>query len=219
MEDHPRERPLILQPSGGYEKLVSYKVAKLLHDVTVRFVDRYIPRGSRTADQMEQAARSGERNIAEGSKLSATTKKLELNLTNVARASIDELRKDYESFLEQRKLPLWEPMDPRRKELSDARCKNPDEVAQWIRALWEREKEARLTTPEGPRTARTPHTVKDRAYAEISANVGQTLCKIAMHLLDKQVESQARTFEQEGGFSERLYKVRKAVRYGVERRD
>ncbi len=60
---------------------------------------------------MEQAARSGERNIGEGSKLSATTQKLEMNLTNVARASIDELRKDYEDFLEQRKLPLWEPMD------------------------------------------------------------------------------------------------------------
>lgn len=205
------QRTQILQPSGGYEKLVSYKVAKLLYDVTVRFVDRYIPAGSRTADQMEQAARSGERNIAEGSKLSATTKKLELNLTNVARASIDELRKDYESFLEHRKLPLWEPMDPRRKELSNARCKDADEVARWIKAVWEREKEQRMQAVEGPRTARTPRTVKDRAYAEISANVGQTLCKIAIHLLDKQVESQARAFETEGGFSERLYTVRKEL--------
>lgn len=135
MEKPTPQRPSILQPSGGYEKLVSYQVAKLLYDVTVRFVDRYIPAGSRTADQMEQAARSGERNIAEGSNISATTKKLELDLTNVARASIDELRKDYESFLEHRKLPLWEPMAPRRKELSNARCKNPDEVARWIKAL------------------------------------------------------------------------------------
>jgi four helix bundle suffix protein len=206
------QRPSILQPSGGYEKLVSYQVAKLLYNVTVRFVDRYIPKGSRTADQMEQAARSGERNIAEGSKISATTKKLELNLTSVARASIDELRKDYESFLEHRKLPLWVPMDPRRKELSNARCKDPDEVARWIKALWERERTARLAAPETPRTARTPTTVKDRAYAEISANVGQTLCRIALHLLDKQVDSQARAFEKEGGFSERLYKVRKEIR-------
>jgi len=202
----------ILPPSGGYEKLVSYQVAKLLYDVTVRFVDRYIPVGSRTADQMEQAARSGERNIAEGSKISATTKKLELNLTSVARASLDELRKDYESFLEHRKLSLWEPMDPRRKEISNARCKSPDQVAQWIKALWEREHAERMAAPEGPRTARTPITVKDRAYAEISANVGQTLCKIAMHLLDKQVESQARAFEKDGGFSERLYKVRSEIK-------
>lgn len=206
------ERPQILGPSGGYEKLVSYQMAKLLYDVTVRFVDRYIPAGSRTADQMEQAARSGVRNIAEGSKISATTKKLELNLTSVARASLDELRQDYESFLEQRKLPLWEPMDPRRKELSNARCKDPDEVARWIKAVWEREKEQRMQAVEGPGTARTPRTMKDRAYAELSANVGQTLCKIALHLLDKQVDSQARAFEQEGGFSERLYKVRSDLR-------
>jgi four helix bundle suffix protein len=103
-------------------------------------------------------------------------------------------------------------MDPRRKELSNARCKNPDEVARWIKALWERERTARLAAPETPRTARTPTTVKDRAYAEISANVGQTLCRIALHLLDKQVDSQARAFEKEGGFSERLYKVRKEIR-------
>ncbi len=219
MEKPTPKRPSILPLSGGYEKLVSYQVAKLIYDVTVRFVDRYIPQGSRTADQMEQAARSGERNIGEGSKISATTKKLEMNLTSVARASIDELRKDYESFLEHRKLPLWAPMDPRRKELSNARCKNPDEVALWIKAMWEREKEQRLQAVEGPRTARTPRTVKDRAYAELSANVGQTLCKIALHLLDKQVDSQARTFEKEGGFSERLYKVRKGLLGGQARRD
>ncbi len=202
----------ILPPSGGYEKLVSYKVAKLLYFVTVRFVDRYIPRGSRTHDQMEQAARSGERNIGEGSKISATTKKLELNLTSVARASLDELRKDYEAFLEQRKLPLWETMDPRRKELSNARCKDADEVALWIKALWEREKEARMAAPEGPHTVRTPATVQGRAYAEISANAGQVLSSIAIHLLDNQVESQARAFEKEGGFSERLYKVRSELK-------
>jgi four helix bundle suffix protein len=212
MEKPADKRPQILQPSGGYEKLVSFQVAKLLYAVTVRFVDRYIPAGSRTADQMEQAARSGERNIGEGSKISATTKKLELNLTSVARASIDELRKDYEAYLEHRKLPLWAPMDPRRKELSNARCKDADEVARWILMVWEREKVQRMKAVEGPRTARTPRTVKDRAYAELSANVGQTLCKIALHLLDKQADSQARAFEKEGGFSERLYKVRKEIR-------
>jgi hypothetical protein len=162
MEKPADKRPQILQPSGGYEKLVSFQVAKLLYAVTVRFVDRYIPAGSRTADQMEQAARSGERNIGEGSKISATTKKLELNLTSVARASIDELRKDYEAYLEHRKLPLWAPMDPRRKELSNARCKDADEVARWILMVWEREKVQRMKAVEGPRTARTPRTVKDR---------------------------------------------------------
>lgn len=210
--EKPRRHHLVLPPSGGYEKLVSFQVAKLLYDVTVRFVDRYIPTGSRTSDQMEQAARSGARNIAEGSKISATTKKLEMNLTSVARASLDELRQDYESFLIHRKLPLWAPMDPRRKELSNARCKDPDEVARWIQMVWLREKDEHLQAVEGPRTTRTPRTVKDRAYAELSANVGQTLCMICLHLLGNQVDSQARAFEKEGGFSERLYKVRKEIR-------
>ncbi len=212
MEKNPRKHPLVLPASGGYKKLVSFQVAKLLYNVTVRFVDRYIPIGSRTTDQMEQAARSGVRNIAEGSVISATTKKLEMNLTNVARASLDELRKDYESYLEHRKLPLWAPMDPRRKELSNARCKDPDEVARWIKAVWEREKNERLALPQGEQTARTPRTVQDRAFAELSANVGQTLCKIALHLLENRVDSQAKAFEKEGGFSERLYKMRKEIR-------
>ena len=97
--------------------------------------------------------------------------------------------KDYESYLEHRELPLWAPMDPRRKQFSNARCKDPDEVARWIKAVWEREKNVRLTLPEGEHSARTPRTVKYRAYAELSANVGQTLCRIALHLLDEQVDS------------------------------
>ena len=80
-------------------------------------------------------------------------------------------------------------MDPRRKQFSNARCKDPDEVARWIKAVWEREKDVRLTLFEGEHSARTPRTVKDRAYAELSANVGQTLCRIALHLLDEQVDS------------------------------
>ena len=109
-------------------------------------------------------------------------------------------------------------MDPRRKELSNARCKDPDEVARWIKGVWEREKEQRLQAAEGPHTARTPRTVRDRAYAELSANVGRTLCKIALHLLENQVDGQARMFEKEGGFSERLYKVRKGI-LNAEKRD
>ncbi len=85
-------------------------------------------------------------------------------------------------------------------------CASPVPCASWTATS---PAEAAPTTRwNRPRTARTPTTVQDRAFAEISANVGQTLCKIAIHLLDKQVDSQARKFEQEGGFSERLYKVR-----------
>jgi len=77
---------------GGYRRLKSFQVAQLVYDVTVRFCARYVDARSRTRDQMTQAARSGVQNIAEGSQASGTSKKMELKLTNVARASLEELR-------------------------------------------------------------------------------------------------------------------------------
>src|SRR5438309_8807049 len=102
---------------GGYRKLRSFQVAQLVYDVTVRFCDHYIDRRSRTHDQMVQAARSGVQNIAEGSQASGTSKKTEMKLTNVARASLEELRLDYEDYLRHRGLAVWERNDPRRVEL------------------------------------------------------------------------------------------------------
>jgi four helix bundle protein len=102
---------------GGYRSLKSFQIAQLIYDVTIRFCDRYINPRSRTHDQMVQAARSGVQNIAEGSKASGTSKKTELKLTNVARASLEELRLDYEDFLRQRGLHLWSRDDPRRTDL------------------------------------------------------------------------------------------------------
>jgi restriction system protein len=98
----------LLLPHGGYEKLRSYKVAEAVYDATVVFCDRFIERRSRTHDQMVQAARSGVRNISEGSGAAATSKKMEIKLTNVARASLsDELLKDYKSYLLQNGLRVW----------------------------------------------------------------------------------------------------------------
>jgi len=105
----------LIPEHGGYRKLKSFQVAQLVYDVTVRFCDRYIDRRSRTHDQMVQAARSGVQNIAEGSHASATSKKTELKLTSVARASIEELRLDYEDYLRQRGLLLWEKDEPLRQ--------------------------------------------------------------------------------------------------------
>ena len=114
---------------GGYRRLKSFQIAELIFDVTVRFCDKYIDRRSRTCDQMVQAARSGSQNIAEGSQASGTSKKTEIKLTNVARASLEELRRDYEDFLRQRGLPLWDRDDPRRSGLIARRCRTADEVA------------------------------------------------------------------------------------------
>ena len=133
----PLHEPLIPR-HGGYRKLKSFQVAQLAYDLTVRFADRYISPRSRTHDQMVQAARSGVQNIAEGSKASGTSKKMELKLTNVARASLEELRLDYEDFLRQRGLSLWAKDDPRRFELVARRCATAEAVPEWVKEVQRR---------------------------------------------------------------------------------
>ena len=107
MKNEDTSEHLIL-PHGGYSKLVTYKIGLLIYDATVAFCEHYLDRKDRTFDQMVQAARSGVANIVEGSQASATSKKTELKLTNVAKASQEELLEDYRSFLRQRNLPMWD---------------------------------------------------------------------------------------------------------------
>jgi four helix bundle suffix protein len=183
--------PLIPE-HGGYRKLKSFQIARLVYDVTVRFCSRYVEKHSRTRDQMVQAARSGVQNIAEGSQASGTSKKIELKLTNIARASLEELMLDYEDFLRHNRFPIWERSDPRRQDLIDQRCENVDAVADWIQAV----------------RGRNPQI----KYAEISANAALALATVACTLLDRQLATLAKNFEEEGGFTERLYRHRKASR-------
>ncbi|MBI4621992.1 MAG: four helix bundle protein [Verrucomicrobia bacterium] len=100
-------QPGFIPPHGGYQKLKSYQMSELVYDATVKFCDRFIDPRSRTHDQMVQAARSGNKNIAEGSQVSGTSKKMELKLVGVARASLEELLGDYQDFLRQRGLGMW----------------------------------------------------------------------------------------------------------------
>lgn len=125
-------REQIISKHGGYRKLKSFQIAQLVYDLTVRFCERYVDRFSRTKDQMIQAARSGVQNIAEGSQASGTSKKMELKLTNVARASLEELRLDYEDFLRQRRWVAWPREDPRRTALVERRCRTVDDVVAWV---------------------------------------------------------------------------------------
>ena len=108
MSDMSDHTPRVMPPSGGYRRLRSFQSAQLAYDATVIFCDRFVDKRSRTRDQMVQAARSGVQNIAEGSMASATSKKTELKLTGVARASLEELLLDYEDFLRQRFLIVCE---------------------------------------------------------------------------------------------------------------
>src|SRR5436309_15626393 len=102
------EQPGFLPPHGNYAALLSYQKAEVVYDLTYRFCRRFLSRGDRTIDQMVQAARSGKQNIAEGSKAAGTSKEAEIKLTNVARASLEELLVDYHDFLRVRDLRLWD---------------------------------------------------------------------------------------------------------------
>ena len=198
----------LIPPHGGYRKLKSFQVAQLAYDVTVRFCDRYIEKRSRTHDQMVQAARSGVQNIAEGSQASGTSKKTELKLTNVARASLEELRLDYEDYLRQRGLAQWPREDARRAELIAARPATADDVAAWVRLVHGHDgrngpsgQAARLKSTAS--TKSTPST-----YPEIAANGALALVAVACALLDRQIATLEKNFVEEGGFTERLYRVR-----------
>ena len=232
--DEKRKPEKLIPPHGGYRNLKSFQVAQLVYDVTVRFCDKYTDKRSRTKDQMVQAARSGVQNIAEGSQASGTSKKTELKLTNVARASLEELKLDYEDFLRQGGLPMWERNDTRRQALIDARAKTADEVAEWAKAVkagWFGEgivgqkpeqsghcgqsgRRGHERSSGGPieSTRSTGSTASTPGYAEISANGALALTVVACELLSRQIASLERAFVEEGGFTERLYRVRTAAR-------
>jgi four helix bundle suffix protein len=206
----------LIPKHGGYRHLKSFQVAQLCYDVTVRFCDRYVNRFSRTKDQMVQAARSGVQNIAEGSLASATSKKMELKLTQVARASLEELRLDYEDFLWQRGMAQWDMKHPLRQALIDRRCRTADDVAFWVKDVSRSYGQGGRSGPGGQSnkksTKSTTSTMYNQIYPELSANAVLVLIAVAGSLLDRQVERLAKDFETQGGFTERLYRVRTAKR-------
>jgi four helix bundle suffix protein len=192
----PPEKPPdgegLIPPHGGYRKLKSFQMAELCFDVTVRFCERYVDKRSRTHDQMVQAARSGTQNIAEGSAASGTSKRTELKLTDTARFSLEELKRDYRDYLRQRKLKEWSYNEPLRQELIEARCASADEVAQWVRTV----------------RIRLGHNGRKPRYSEIAANAALVLIAVACSLLDRQLASLAKRFLEDGGFTERMYRLR-----------
>lgn len=197
----------IIPKHGGYKKLKSFQISQLVYDVTVRFCDKYIDPRSRTHDQMVQAARSGVQNIAEGSQASGTSKKMEMKLTNVARASLEELRLDYQDFLRQRRLQEWSKTDSRRAMLISLRPRTADDVASWCRD----QKNGR----SGQNGHVSTQSIKSISYPEIAANAVLILIAVACSLLDRQVAAQAAAFQHDGGFTERLYKIRQTSRLVV----
>lgn len=200
MSDPSDNSPLL--PHGGYEKLRSYKVAEAVYDATVVFCDRFIDKRSRTHDQMVQAARSGVRNISEGSGAAATSRKSEMKLTNVARASLnDELLKDYKSFLTQNGLRVWHKDSPEAKAMRE-------------RLKYDHTPDLPPAKPGRPvltGLAGLSAFVRE-ASPELVANAMLCAVNQASYLLKRQLEQQARTFTEKGGFTESLHASRTKAR-------
>jgi restriction system protein len=173
---------------GGYRKLRSFLTAQIVYDATVIFCNRFIDKRSRTFDQMIQAARSGVQNIAEGSMASATSKKTELKLTGVARASLEELLLDYEDFLRQRGLKLW---------MKDS----PEALVVRKKYLSDKSNRSDLSDISDPYRIAASSAV-------VAANTIICLINQASYLLGRQLKKLEQTFIEEGGFSERLYRER-----------
>jgi four helix bundle suffix protein len=182
---HMTER--FIPPHGGYEDLLSFQKARAIYDATVWFCGRYLKKSDRTNDQMIQAARSGKQNILEGSRASGTSKKTEIKLTNVARASLEELLEDYRDFLRVRGLHLWE--------------KNSRE-AMFVRKLGR----------ESNVTYETYRTYIQTRPPEVAANIIVCLIHQTNYLLDQQIRQLEKVFVTEGGLSERMTQARLAER-------
>ena len=175
-----------IDPHGGFRELKSYQMSEIVYDATAAFCDCWISRRSRTHDQMVQAARSGKQNIAEGSMASGTSKKTELKLVGVARASLAELLLDYQDFLRQRTLPIWGKNHPQ---------------AQKIRRL----------AYANNRSYMTYRTYIEHS-PEVAANVMLCLIHQTNFLLDQQLRQLEKRFLEEGGFTEKLYRTRLKAR-------
>ncbi len=173
----------IFPKHGGYRKLLTYQKAEIIYDATVQFTKRFLHKYDRTIGQMVQAARSGKQNIAEASMASTTSKETEIKLTNVARASLEELLIDYQDYLRTNKMVEWSkdhPFAQRFKELSTQSGAN-------YRSL-----EAAL----------------EHADPAICANAVICLIKFTSYLLAKQMQSLEKKFIEEGGLRERMTRVR-----------
>lgn len=164
----------------GYKNLTTYIFATVIHDLTIIFCKRYIDKKSRTFDQMEQAARSGKQNIAEG--YSFQSLESYIKLLGVALGSLKELTIDYEDFLRQRQLKIWLKEDLRVR------------AFRGFRAIW--------ISPNIPNTPNLPNN------PEHASNLLLTFCQMETYLLKRQIECLKRKFTQEGGFRENLFKKR-----------
>jgi len=172
-----------LPPRGNYAELLSFQKAEIVYDLTFRFCHKFLSKGDRTIDQMVQAARSGKKNILEGSKAALTSTETEIKLTNVARASLEELLDDYRDFLRARDLTTWD--------------KNSKE-AQYVRKF-------------GRKPAQTFEDYREFCEtrpAEVVANIALCLIHQTNYLLDQQIRRLEKDFIKGGDLRESMTRAR-----------
>jgi four helix bundle suffix protein len=186
--------PVSLLPKhGGYKHLLSYQVAELVFDITVLFCEKYVPVSDRTNDQMIQSGRSGFQNIAEGSVDSGISKKSEIKLTGIAIGCMDELAKDYVKYLKRKKLEEWPPHHPALMDLKGRQVKSLEAFRAWVQKVWAASR-------------------KKLPPDQIVANGALTLLNLALYLTRKQLAALEKSFLEEGGITERMYRLRKEAR-------
>lgn len=179
--------PRLLVPRGDYHTLLSFQKGEVVYDITFYFTHKFLGRGDRTIDQMNQAARSGKKNILEGSKAALTSLETELKLTNVARASLEELLDDYLDFLRVRHLRLWD---------------KDSKEALYVRKL------GRVVS----QTYVLYRQIVETRSPEVVANVAICLIHQTNYLLDHQLRHLEQAFLKDGGLRERMTRARLAAR-------
>ncbi|HEY3663374.1 MAG TPA: four helix bundle suffix domain-containing protein [Chthoniobacterales bacterium] len=163
--------------------MLSFQKAELIYDLTFRFAHKYLSRGDRTIDQMIQSARSGKKNLLEGSKAALTSKETEIKLTNVARASLEELLDDYLDYLRARNHPIWE---------KDSR------EAHYVRRLGRK----------SPTNYEDYRDFMETRPPAVMANIAICLIHQANYLIDQQLRRLEKDFVEQGGLRERMTRAR-----------
>ena len=181
-QNSPNPPTTFLPQHGHYRNLRVYQVTEIIYDITYHFTQHYLEKGDRTIDQMIQAARSGKQNISEGNQAAATSSETEIKLTNVAKASLEELLNDYEDYLRVRNLPQW-----------DARHPRYEKMRQYARSRQIQQDYAATI---------------QRMNAEELANLCITLIHQATYMLHKLLATMQTRFVTEGGIKERMYQTR-----------
>ncbi len=182
-KSHAPDADRLLPPRGDYQTLLSFLKAEVVYDITFRFAHKFLSRSDRTVDQMIQSARSGKQNILEGSKAATTSKETEIKLTNVGRASLEELLADFRDYLRVRDHVIWD---------------KDSKEALYVRELGRRT----------PQTFEVYREFVETRPAEVIANIAICLIHQTNYLLDQQLKTLGKEFVEQGGLRERMTKAR-----------